>query len=111
MDKKNLDLETESIGKLLFNYSLPAIIATTASSLYNIIDRIIIGQGVGPLAISGLALTFPIMNLAVAFGTLVGAGLRLWYPSGWGKKNAQKQSEFLAMPLCSILLSVLYFRF
>ncbi|MDD4848811.1 MAG: MATE family efflux transporter [Bacteroidales bacterium] len=69
-----VELGTESIGKLLWSYSLPAIIATTASSLYNIIDRIFIGQGVGALAISGLAITFPIMNLATAFGTLVGAG-------------------------------------
>lgn len=67
-------LEKENIGQLLLNYSLPAIIATTAGSLYNIIDRIFIGQGVGPYAISGLAITFPIMNLAIAFGTLVGAG-------------------------------------
>lgn len=69
-----IKLGTDSIGKLLWEYSLPAIIATTASSLYNIIDRIFIGQGVGALAISGLAITFPIMNLATAFGTLVGAG-------------------------------------
>lgn len=68
------ELGTEKIGKLLWNYSLPSIIAMTASSLYNIIDRIFIGQGVGALAISGLAITFPIMNLATAFGTLVGAG-------------------------------------
>ena len=67
-------LEKENIGQLLLTYSLPAIIATTAGSLYNIIDRIFIGQGVGPYAISGLAITFPIMNLAIAFGTLVGAG-------------------------------------
>lgn len=70
----NKDLAEKPIGKLLFDYALPAIIATTASSLYNIIDRIFIGQGVGALAISGLALTFPIMNLLIAFSTLVGAG-------------------------------------
>lgn len=95
MDKKNLDLETESIGKLLFNYSLPAIIATTASSLYNIIDRIIIGQGVGPLAISGLALTFPIMNLAVAFGTLVGAGASAMVSIRMGQKKRTEAIRIL----------------
>lgn len=68
------ELGTEKIGKLLWNYSLPAIIAMTASSLYNIIDRVFIGQGVGALAISGLAITFPVMNIVTAFGTLVGAG-------------------------------------
>lgn len=72
-NKINL-LETESILSLLLKYSIPAIIGTTAASLYNIIDRIFIGHGVGPLAISGLALTFPLMNLSLAFGTMVGAG-------------------------------------
>ena len=68
------ELGTEKIGKLLRQYAVPAIIAMTASSLYNMVDSIFIGQGVGPLAISGLAITFPLMNLSTAFGTLVGAG-------------------------------------
>lgn len=67
-------LGTENIGKLLMQYAIPAIIAMTASSLYNMVDSIFIGQGVGPMAISGLALTFPLMNLAAAFGSLVGVG-------------------------------------
>ena len=67
-------LGTEKIGKLLLQYSVPAIIATTAASLYNIIDRIFIGQGVGPMAISGLALTYPLMNITAAFGAMVGVG-------------------------------------
>lgn len=76
MAKENspLVLGTEPIGKLLTQYAIPAIIAMTASSLYNMADSIFIGQGVGPLAISGLALTFPLMNLAAAFGSLVGVG-------------------------------------
>ncbi|MCD7902139.1 MAG: MATE family efflux transporter [Bacteroides sp.] len=67
-------LGTEKVGKLLLQYAIPAIIAMTASSLYNMVDSIFIGQGVGKLAISGLALTFPLMNLAAAFGSLVGVG-------------------------------------
>ena len=67
-------LETESIGKLLIQYSIPAIIAMTVTSVYNIVDSIFIGHGVGPLAISGLALTFPLMNLIIAFSTLIGVG-------------------------------------
>jgi putative MATE family efflux protein len=63
-----------SVGKLLLEYSLPAIIGMTASSLYNVIDRAFIGNGVGPLAISGLALTLPIMNITAAFGAMIGAG-------------------------------------
>lgn len=68
------DLGSSDINKLLKQYAMPAIIAMTASSLYNMVDSIYIGQGVGPLAISGLAITFPLMNLSTAFGTLVGAG-------------------------------------
>lgn len=67
-------LGTEPIGKLLMQYAIPAIIAMTASSLYNMVDSIFIGHGVGRMAISGLALTFPLMNLAAAFGSLVGVG-------------------------------------
>ena len=68
------ELGIQPIGKLLMQYAIPAIIAMTASSLYNIVDSIFIGQGVGPLAISGLAVTFPFMNLGAAFGAMVGIG-------------------------------------
>lgn len=76
MDNKQatLELGTKPVGKLLLQYSLPAIVAMTAASLYNMVDSIFIGQGVGPMAISGLAITFPFMNLASAFGAGVGVG-------------------------------------
>ena len=83
-------LGTQKIGKLLWQYSIPAIIATAASSLYNIIDRIFIGHGVGPLAISGLALTFPMMNLAAAFGSLVGAGASTLVSIRLGQKRREQ---------------------
>ncbi len=82
-----LELGTENIGKLLKQYALPAIIAQTASSLYNMVDSIFIGQGVGPLAISGLAVTFPLMNLSTAFGTLVGAGAATMISVFLGQKH------------------------
>ena len=69
-----MELGTERIRKLLVQYAVPAVVAMTASSLYNMVDSIFIGHGVGPLAISGLALTFPLMNLAADFGSLVGVG-------------------------------------
>ena len=72
--KATLELGTQPIGKLLIQYATPGIIAMVASSLYNIIDRIFIGQIVGPLAISGLAITFPFMNLTGAFGAGIGVG-------------------------------------
>lgn len=69
-----LNLGTLPISKLLKQYAFPAIVAMTASSLYNMVDSIFIGHGVGPMAISGLALTFPFMNLSAAFGAMVGVG-------------------------------------
>ena len=67
-------LGTDSLSSLLWRYAMPAIIAQVSSSLYNIIDSIFVGQGVGPMAISGLALTMPVMNLSAAFGAMVGVG-------------------------------------
>ena len=69
-----LELGQKPVGQLLWQYALPAIVAMTASSLYNIIDRAMIGQLVGPEAIAGLGITFPFMNLSAAFGAAVGVG-------------------------------------
>ena len=69
-----LALGTKPVGQLLWQYALPAIVAMMASSLYNIIDRAMIGQVVGPEAIAGLGITFPFMNLSAAFGAAVGVG-------------------------------------
>lgn len=80
-------LGTERIRKLLLEYSVPAIIAMTITSLYNIIDSIFIGQGVGPMAIAGLAITFPFMNLGAAFGSLIGAGASTMVSIYLGAKN------------------------
>ena len=90
-----VELGTEKIGRLLKQYALPAIIAQTASSLYNMVDSIFIGQGVGPLAISGLAVTFPLMNLSVAFGTLVGAGAATMLSVLLGQKNYKAANKVL----------------
>ncbi len=74
MHDSPLSLGTDSLSKLLLRYAMPAIIAQVAASLYNIVDSIFVGQGVGPLAITGLALSMPMMNLTAAFGAMVGAG-------------------------------------
>lgn len=68
------ELGSERIGTLLIRYALPAITAMVASSLYNIVDRAFIGHGVDSLALSGLAVTFPLMNLSAALGAMVGVG-------------------------------------
>ena len=88
-------LGTERIGKLLTQYAIPAIIAMTASSLYNMADSIFIGHGVGPLAISGLALTFPLMNLAAAFGSLVGVGASTLVSVKLGQKDYEGANQVL----------------
>ena len=89
------ELGTEKIGRLLKQYALPAIIAQTAAWLYNMVDSIFIGQGVGPLAISGLAVTFPLMNLSTAFGTLVGAGAAVMLSVLLGQKNYKAANQVL----------------
>ena len=69
-----LSLGTDSIGSLLMRYATPAIISMASSSLYHIIDSIFVGHGVGGAAIAGMAITMPIMNIAAAFGAMVGVG-------------------------------------
>ena len=97
MDNKNatLELGTKPVGKLLAQYALPAIIAMTAASLYNIIDRVFIGQVVGPMAISGLAITFPFMILAAAFGAAVGVGAATTISVKLGQKDYESAENTL----------------
>ena len=94
-DNTPLVLGTEKIGKLLMQYAIPAIIAMTASSLYNMVDSIFIGHGVGPLAIAGLAITFPLMNLAAAFGSLVGVGASTLVAIKLGQKDKESAIHIL----------------
>ena len=102
-------LETESIGKLLIQYSIPAIIAMTVTSVYNIVDSIFIGHGVGPLAISGLALTFPLMNLIIAFSTLIGVGGAAISSIYLGRKDDLKATEVLHNVLILCILTGICF--
>ena len=87
------DLGEKSIGKLLMQYSVPAIIASVATSLYNIIDSIFIGRGVGPMAIAGLAITFPLMNLVVAFCMMIAAGGATISSIFLGQKNYSRATD------------------
>ena len=93
--KATLELGTKPVGKLLAQYALPAIIAMTAASLYNIIDRVFIGQVVGPMAISGLAITFPFMILAAAFGAAVGVGAATTISVKLGQKDYESTENTL----------------
>ena len=113
MDKDNkqatLELGTKPVGKLLLQYALPAIIAMTASSLYNIIDRVFIGQVVGPMAISGLAITFPFMNLSAAFGAAVGVGASTAISVKLGQRDYQTALKLLGNTVTLNLLVGLVF--
>lgn len=99
-----ITLGTNSIGKLLVQYSVPAIIAAVATSLYNIIDSIFIGRGVGPMAISGLAITFPLMNLVIGFCTLIAVGGATISSIFLGQKNLDRATDVVnnVMVLCII---------
>ena len=97
MDNKQaaLELGQKPVGQLLWQYALPAIVAMTASSLYNIIDRAMIGQLVGPEAIAGLGITFPFMNLSAAFGAAVGVGASTCISVKLGQKDYQTAENLL----------------
>ncbi|WP_294629512.1 MATE family efflux transporter [uncultured Bacteroides sp.] len=109
-------LGNESIGKLLLQYSIPAIIGMTAVSIYNIIDSIFIGHGVGAMAIAGLAISFPLMNLVMAFCTLVSAGGSTLASIRLGQKDMKGATEIVShtLMLCltnSFVFGILSFIF
>ena len=107
-----LSLGTDSLSRLLFRYALPAIIAQVAASLYNIVDSIFIGQGVGPLAISGLALTMPMMNLTAAFGAMIGAGSAALTSIRLGQGNKPAAERILGnVVLLNVVLGVVLMAF
>jgi putative MATE family efflux protein len=96
--KKNivpLTLGTANIGKLLAQYALPAIMAMLATSFYNVTDSIFIGHGVGVAGLSGLSITFPIMNLGVAFGQLIGVGAGAMLSIRLGQKDYEAANYIL----------------
>ena len=102
-------LGTEPIGKLLLQYSIPAIIGMTITSLYNIIDSIFFGHGVGPMAISGLAITFPLMNLVVAFCVLISAGGATISSIRLGQKDIKGATDVLGNTLMLCLTNAVLF--
>lgn len=97
MDNKSatLELGTKPVGQLLMQYAIPAIVAMVASSLYNMVDSIFIGQGVGPMAISGLAITFPFMNLSGAIGACIGVGASTFLSVKLGQKDYSMAQRIL----------------
>ena len=99
------ELETKNIGSLLWAYALPSIVSHIIASIYNIVDRVFLGQYVGALAIAGLAITMPIMNIIHAFGSLVGAGSAARMSIILGKKDYKWAEDILGN---SLLLTFLF---
>ena len=104
-----LELGTKPVGRLLWQYALPAMVAMTASSLYNIIDRAFIGQLVGPEAIAGLGITFPLMNLSGAFGAAVGVGASTCISVKLGQKDYETAEHLLGNTVTlNLIVGVLF---
>ena len=105
---KITELGTHSIRSLLMKYALPGIIAMTASSLYNMVDSIFIGHGVGAMALSGLTVAKPFMDICAAFGTLVGVGASSLVAIKLGEKDYRSANDVLAnVILLNVLLGAL----
>ncbi|MCQ2259835.1 MAG: MATE family efflux transporter [Bacteroidales bacterium] len=102
---KTKELETLSIPRLLWIYALPTIVSQIISSIYNIVDRVFLGQYVGALAIAGLAITLPIMNMVHAFGSLVGAGSSARMSIVLGRKDVRWAEKILGN---SVLLTFIF---
>ncbi len=110
------ELETKSIGHLLWLYALPSVISQIIASLYNIVDRIFIGHGVGALAIAGLAITMPIMNIIHAFGSLIGVGSSARMSIVLGRKDVKWAEKILGNSMvftiilgCTVMFFVYFF--
>ena len=110
MENRENVLGTESIGKLLVKYSVPAIIGMMVSALYNVVDRMFIGNipGVGPMAITGLGVTMPVMSIIVAFGTLVGVGATTNISIKLGQGNKRNAEHILGNALSlSVMIGII----
>jgi putative MATE family efflux protein len=113
---RTLRLEKERIGKLLFQFSLPAIIGMMVMASYNIVDRIFVGRGVGALAISGIAITFPAIIIFMAFAMLVGIGATAVISIRLGEKKTEQAEQTLGNALTlaviiSIVLTAIFYTF
>ena len=103
------ELETKDIKKLLWAYALPSIVSQVIASVYNICDRVFLGQCVGALAIAGLAITMPIMNIVHAFGSLVGVGSSARMSIVLGKKDVNWAEKILGNSMIlTFILGILF---
>nr|WP_321451054.1 MATE family efflux transporter [uncultured Carboxylicivirga sp.] len=113
-DRNVKELESEKISRLLYKYFMPAFVGVVINSLYNVVDRIFIGQGVGSLALSGLSAIFPIMVIIMAFGMLIGVGAGVRVSFNLGKKDFDRAelvlgNAFVLMVVVSVLITLIGF--
>jgi putative MATE family efflux protein len=114
MNEKTKELAELNVAKLMLKFFIPAFIGVFVNALYNIVDRIFIGQGVGSLALSGISVTFPIMLIVMGFGMLIGIGAGVLVSINMGKHDMNKAekvlgSSFLLMLLVSVVITVIGF--
>jgi len=114
VNQKTKDLAELSILRLMLMFFIPAFIGVFLNALYNIVDRIFIGQGVGSMALSGISVTFPVMLIVMGFGMLIGIGAGVLVSINLGKHDMKKAeqvlgSSFLLMLLVSVLITILGF--
>lgn len=102
------DLESKSIGRLLLKFSVPAVIGMLVNALYSVVDRVFIGRGVGSLALSGVAVTFPITNIIMGVGMLIGIGASTVVSIKLGQKKNEEAEEIVGNAfLLTIILTLL----
>jgi len=114
MNQKTKDLAELSVPKLMLKFFIPAFIGVFLNALYNVVDRIFIGQGVGSMALSGISVAFPVMLIVMGFGMLIGIGAGVLVSINLGKHDMNKAeqvlgSSFLLMLLVSVLITILGF--
>ncbi len=103
MDKTK-ELGETNVARLMFKYFIPAFVGVFVNALYNIVDRIFIGQGVGAFALSGISVIFPVMLIMMAFGMLIGIGAGVLVSINMGKRDINKAEHVLGNSLMLMVL-------
>ncbi len=114
MNEKTKELAEMNVARLMLKFFIPAFIGVFVNALYNIVDRVFIGQGVGALALSGISVIFPVMLIVMGFGMLIGIGAGVLVSINMGKRDMDKAekvlgSSFLLMLLVSVVITVIGF--
>lgn len=103
-EKKAFELENSPVGRLMWRYFWPSFIGVVANSLYNIVDRIFIGQYIGAGALSGITAVFPIMVIMMAFGMLIGLGSSVQLSIFMGRKEYTSAQKVLGNAVVLIVI-------